>query len=569
MRLPLFIVKTGGCKSWFVPHALDFLGDSPWPKTIVEPFAGSGVVGLSLLNEGCAERLVLAEKDKDYLAFWRAALGDSNFSYRVRKWTERVLDLPFAQQKPFVLSSLTRMKQDDPGFWILLRSRIGFNGKKKSGFMTDKSRGGILCRWPRSLVASLDLLYSLRNKITVMEDGFEALSAFDSEDSYAFVDPPYTLTENCPGHQIYDEAVIDHGALLATLAAWKGRWQLTYNKCVETFALTTRFSVARIAADGTEQIVKSEEGALWGVPDVDSDFVQMTSGLSKGGSNKKWELVVSKWPRQDTAQKVRSPIQVQPRRASSKEVPTFAYPGGKAKLAKRIAAMLPSGKRFVEPFAGRGNIYFQVAALGMYDSYWLNDLQTAPFLNTLRIAHILSVPKPGKESLYKYRAVSRDETKSPLSRKHALLLEPYLCWNGGKYGQSGGTRRGTQAGYYKKLRLASDILRSTDAQLTRLDYRDVLAQCGEADVVYLDPPYINANVKAYTEKTLDHRQMVEILKNANFKWVLSEYEQPLYIEAFGEPVLRIPVKRGMGKPNGGSKGQKEAVECFWTNFAVA
>jgi len=46
MRLPLFIVKTGGCKSWFVPLSLDFLGGSPWPKTIVEPFAGSGVVGL-------------------------------------------------------------------------------------------------------------------------------------------------------------------------------------------------------------------------------------------------------------------------------------------------------------------------------------------------------------------------------------------------------------------------------------------------------------------------------------------------------------------------------------------
>jgi DNA adenine methylase len=294
MRLPLFIVKTGGCKSWFVPRALDFLGGSPWPKTIVEPFAGSGVVGLSLLNEGCAERLVLAEKDKDYLAFWRAAIGDSNFSYRVSKWTERVLDLPFAQQKPFVLASLERMKLDDPGFWILLRSRIGFNGKKRGGYMTDESRGGILCRWPRNLATSLDLLYSLRNKITVMEDGFEALAAFDNEDSYAFVDPPYTITKNCPGHQIYDESVIDHGALHSTLAAWKGRWQLTYNKCLETVELTTRFTVVRMTADGTEEIVSSEEGAFWGVPGVDSDFVQMTSGVGKGGSNKKIELVFSK-----------------------------------------------------------------------------------------------------------------------------------------------------------------------------------------------------------------------------------------------------------------------------------
>ena len=255
--------------------------------------------------------------------------------------------------------------------------------------------------------------------------------------------------------------------------------------------------------------------------------------------------------------------------SSSTKVPTFAYPGAKAKLAKNIAAMLPSGKRFVEPFAGRGNVFFYVAAHNMYRSYWLNDIQTAPFLFTMRIGHILGVPKPGKESLYKYRAIARDKTKSPLRRNHALLSEPYLCWNGGVYGQSGGTGGGTQAGYYKKLRLASEILRGTDTKITRLDYRDVLTQCGEGDVIYLDPPYMNANVKAYTDKTLEHREMVEILKSAKFKWILSEYKQPLYIEAFGEPVLRISVKRGMGKPNGGSKGQKEAVECFWTNFAVA
>jgi DNA adenine methylase len=157
MRLPLFIVKTAGTKGWFVPHALEFLGD--WrPTTIVEPFAGSGIVGLSLLYEGLADRLVLAEKDNDYLAFWRAALSDSNFSYRVSKWTDRVLDLPFEQQKPFVEASLETMEREDRGFWILLRSRIGYNGKKVGGYMTEKSRGGILCRWPRTLDLSLEAL---------------------------------------------------------------------------------------------------------------------------------------------------------------------------------------------------------------------------------------------------------------------------------------------------------------------------------------------------------------------------------------------------------------------------
>lgn len=269
------------------------------------------------------------------------------------------------------------------------------------------------------------------------------------------------------------------------------------------------------------------------------------------------------------------PKRKKPRAASSTKIPAFAYPGGKARLAEDISAMLPRGNRFVEPFAGRGNVYFHVAAHGMYPSYWLNDIQTAPFLFTLRIGHILSVPENTKENLVKFRARARGKVGyrdgrfiSPLQVNHAFLVEPYLCWNGGAYGQSGGTRRGTQVGYGEKIRAASEILRRTDTNITRLDYRKVLGQCGDGDVVYLDPPYLNANVKAYSDKTLDHRELVEILKNAKFKWVLSEYRQPLYIEAFGEPAIEIHVKRGMGNPGGGSKGQKHTVECFWMNFSL-
>jgi hypothetical protein len=87
MRLPLYIVKTAGTKSWLVRRALSYLNGPPWPTTIIEPFAGSGIVGLTLLNEGCAGRLVLAEKDKEYRVFWQTALDDPNFSYRIAKWT--------------------------------------------------------------------------------------------------------------------------------------------------------------------------------------------------------------------------------------------------------------------------------------------------------------------------------------------------------------------------------------------------------------------------------------------------------------------------------------------------
>src|SRR5258706_14190973 len=66
-------------------------------------------------------------------------------------------------------------------------------------------------------------------------------------------------------------------------------------------------------------------------------------------------------------------------------IPRFAYQGGKGKLAKRIIRLLPpSGKRFIEPFAGRGNVYFHVAQRLDYKDFWLNDHYMYRFLEALQ-----------------------------------------------------------------------------------------------------------------------------------------------------------------------------------------
>ena len=80
-----------------------------------------------------------------------------------------------------------------------------------------------------------------------------------------------------------------------------------------------------------------------------------------------------------------------------------------------------------------------------------------------------------------------------------------------------------------------------------------------------DPPYINCRVDDYGAETIDHREMVDILLHANFRWVLSEYENKgghgLY-KVLGEPI-RSPVISRMGTWTGYSV---RAVECLWSNF---
>ena len=148
----LYILRSAGSKCWFLPHIRSFLGD--WtPQTVVEPFAGSGVAGLTLLDEGYAKRLVLAEKDPTLREFWQAGLNDPTFSRRVGAWTEQALSLPLAAQRDFTLDSIAKFERSDKAFWILLMSRTTFNAVLKGGFKIHDVRG-ILTNWPPNLASS-------------------------------------------------------------------------------------------------------------------------------------------------------------------------------------------------------------------------------------------------------------------------------------------------------------------------------------------------------------------------------------------------------------------------------
>jgi site-specific DNA-adenine methylase len=298
------------------------------------------------------------------------------------------------------------------------------------------------------------------------------------------------------------------------------------------------------------------------------------------------------------------------RRSNRKvQIPQFSYPGGKAKLAKRIVALLPAiGKRYVEVFAGRANLYFAVAQRLNYEEFWLNDIATYHFLVGLwaygaraalglgtvperngRAAHDRMRSFNFEVALQNYvcdnpvrkQLLNRLWKQHPDLRERAIntpaapapILEPFLVRDGNRYGKAGvrgeiggGVSRTTYEHY---LKIASDIMMRTRPHITWVDYREVLKECGSNDVVYLDPPYVKYGRKtgAYSE-TLNHREMVEILLNAPYRWALSEYENEIYeplTKKFGQPV-RVIVRKTMNNSNHHGGKRPQAVECIWRNF---
>jgi hypothetical protein len=243
--------------------------------------------------------------------------------------------------------------------------------------------------------------------------------------------------------------------------------------------------------------------------------------------------------------------------------PGYAYPGAKKRLAKTIVSFMPpSCHTYAEPFAGRGNVFWRAATTLQYDRWWLNDTHTAPFFRAV-LSHGSTVQVPA----HTREEFERQEAASTWGDPIAILLAPYLSYNGAGYAAGYRSAKGspTPAGYERTLRQSHHILTQTQATVTGLDWKAVAADLGEDDFAYFDPPYFGAKVVAYRSDDISHWELVEELKNAKYRWLLSEYYQPIYVEAFGQPFWQKQVQ--LCSTNFLDDGGKERrVECLWRNY---
>lgn len=245
------------------------------------------------------------------------------------------------------------------------------------------------------------------------------------------------------------------------------------------------------------------------------------------------------------------------------------YPGGKARLAKQIISFLPrEGRTYLEPFAGRANLFWTASEQGLkFRRWWLNDINTAPFLEAIKLhGHKIEVPPRSMREFEKQREAFKygDPT--------AVLLAPYLSFSGGQYdsGCKGGVERGddnggvSSTGYQRTLRECHTILTRTRPKITALDWRQLgLEKLTQDDVVVCDPPYINGRVQPYTHETVDYEQLVDVLLRARFKWILCGYLHPV-LHRLGKPIWA----RDMQLLGVRMKVCKEdRTECLWSNFS--
>ncbi len=247
------------------------------------------------------------------------------------------------------------------------------------------------------------------------------------------------------------------------------------------------------------------------------------------------EVTKSIWPKQATCAIL----------VGVSNTPHFAYPGGKARHQKCIVSLFPPvGDRFVDVFAGRGNLTWAVMSMLNYRRYWINAVGTYHFFNEIRF--LGPAPVVG-QYLFKDRTrefyekskaqtlgVNRQqvideleeiiaahpevdftrpavagakfsvidllnwhkEAQAKATEEHdrqpaSPATEGYVSRDGGTFDSRGASMR-VGAGITKKgmsrLFYGAGVLLEKNwkrTKLTQLDYREVLAQCTKHDMVYL------------------------------------------------------------------------------------
>lgn len=165
-------------------------------ETFVEVFAGGASLGLSLLDAGIIQCLVLNDKDPGVYALWKTIL-ESPQELLTRLHGAAPTHQDLAEAKAVLSSGSASMS--DLAWSFLLANRLSYSGIVKANPLGGKngSEEALLSRWnPKRLETNILHIHSMKNKIALYNmDACDFLTEFGywHRNSTCFIDPPYYL----------------------------------------------------------------------------------------------------------------------------------------------------------------------------------------------------------------------------------------------------------------------------------------------------------------------------------------------------------------------------------------
>jgi site-specific DNA-adenine methylase len=243
--------------------------------------------------------------------------------------------------------------------------------------------------------------------------------------------------------------------------------------------------------------------------------------------------------------------------------PAFRHMGGKARLRKWLVEHFPDrGQFYIEPFAGRGNVFFHAVKHLNFQWWELNDLD-AKFLYCLRTADLSKLPESVNRDeflIWKARAADGD----PI----AQLIEPRITFAGKGYDFGYSGHSGTHVGYtgenYRKVCQEARRLLECVSFIKQRDWRETLELADQSCFVYLDPPYYGTTANY---QNIDHYALIDTLNAADYLWAVSGYRSDLY-DGRLRFSCRFERERNSEIKSSNRGKRVSVVETLWTNYKL-
>jgi DNA adenine methylase len=224
-----------GGKTWLVPTIRRWLR---WkerkPDIFIEPFAGGGIISLTVAFEKLAGQILMVELDDEISSVWEVILGGGG------EWlANEIRNFDFNLQSVNEVLAGDNTSMESKAFRTILKNRVYHGGiiAPGSGMIKNGENGkGLASRWyPNTLSKRILSIHHVRNQISFIQgDGLEIIKKY-AEDSSAcfFIDPPYTASKKRAGARLYKYFEVDHELLYSYSSRIKGDFLMTYDDAVE------------------------------------------------------------------------------------------------------------------------------------------------------------------------------------------------------------------------------------------------------------------------------------------------------------------------------------------------
>lgn len=255
--------------------------------------------------------------------------------------------------------------------------------------------------------------------------------------------------------------------------------------------------------------------------------------------------------------------------------PVIKWAGGKTQLLPQLLRHVPPAfDHYWEPFIGSAALFFELRALGRIKAATLGDVN-AELIGVYRVIRDAVEPlidclrehdrhKIDRSYFYDVRSWDREpgwELRSPVERAARLIFLNKTCYNGlhrvnrrGEFNVPWGSYSNPCVCDVHNLRAASAALQGVELRVG--DFRTLLQDAMEGDLVYLDPPYVplsaTASFTAYSAHSFgasEHRELAATfgaLAARGCHAILSNSDTPLARELYAQfEVQPAPARRSI------------------------